>query len=633
MNNSARLRPAAPAPPRHARGGHRLQGLIFLAFHGLLVAVALLLCAQVQAAGKDKVYAVVVAHNGSVDPGVRSLKYADDDGARYWEFFSAMTDEVHLLTTLDAESQKVFGEAVRHSRPPTRAEVVNTIRKVQDQIRADKKVGDRATLFVVFAGHGAVNEDGMGYLSLLDGAFTRAELLQEVVHPDVADRTHLIIDACNAYFMVHERGDGEDWKDDRSGETLDNEFAAFLSANTTLSRYPRVGVLLSTAGAAEVHEWSQYRSGVFSHEVRSGLLGAADINGDKAITYLEIEAYLEAANTAVQDPRARIHVFTEPPQQSREEPMLNLSALRSATLLEIAPGEPGRYHISDSRGVRYADFHTAGDHRFYVALLQNADTFFVRSESLEARLEISPGAISLAELDFVERADGARGAVQESYRANLYAVPYGQGFYAGFHAARDRSPRQVGVTAAPPEVDTVKNLDLRLGYLLSAPQFTDRDLGGLQHNLELGSSFWFSERLALEVLAQYGTSGDHFEQLPDGRGEAFRLHRVSFGLGLRLGWNIPGNFRVEVAARTAHQFLWADFPTGGAGASGSRQFGDPFSWRSEGVVDLNRELGGGVWVGARLGVSLSLLSSLNDGANQETLDPLVMGGAHLGYRF
>ena len=42
-------------------------------------------------------YVLVVAHNQSNDAGVKALRFADDDGVRYFEFFRLSTDRVALL--------------------------------------------------------------------------------------------------------------------------------------------------------------------------------------------------------------------------------------------------------------------------------------------------------------------------------------------------------------------------------------------------------------------------------------------------------------------------------------------------------------------------------------------------------
>ena len=69
---------------------------------------------------EKRVYALIVANNSSVDEGVESLRFADDDGARYFELFENLADDTRLLTTLDADSQKVFPDVAAASKAPSR---------------------------------------------------------------------------------------------------------------------------------------------------------------------------------------------------------------------------------------------------------------------------------------------------------------------------------------------------------------------------------------------------------------------------------------------------------------------------------------------------------------------------------
>jgi hypothetical protein len=50
------------------------------------------------------------------------------------------------------------------------------------------------------------------------------------------------------------------------------------------ARLAHVGTFVSTSADAQVYEWSRIESGVFSHSVRSGLSGAADLDGDGRIS-------------------------------------------------------------------------------------------------------------------------------------------------------------------------------------------------------------------------------------------------------------------------------------------------------------------------------------------------------------
>ena len=43
---------------------------------------------------------------------------------------------------------------------------------------------------------------------------------------------------------------------------------------------------------------------MFTHELLSGMLGAADVNGDLVVEYTEVQAFVAAANRDIKDPRA-----------------------------------------------------------------------------------------------------------------------------------------------------------------------------------------------------------------------------------------------------------------------------------------------------------------------------------------
>ena len=60
--------------------------------------------------------------------------------------------------------------------------------------------------FFFYAGHGRVSDDGQGLITLQDGMFSRDDLYREVIAASPAHLNHIIIDACNSYFMVNSRG-------------------------------------------------------------------------------------------------------------------------------------------------------------------------------------------------------------------------------------------------------------------------------------------------------------------------------------------------------------------------------------------------------------------------------------------
>ena len=297
-------------------------------------------------------------------------------------------------------------------------------------------------MFLVFTGHGNVSEDGEGYLSLQDGKLTRRSLYRDIVAPLEADFTHLFIDACHSYFMVESRG-GE-WKDDAADKSLDEELSRYLATRkdgSAMSRLSTVGVVVSTSGTAEVHEWSRYRSGVFSHQLRSALLGAADVDGDAELTYDEVEAYLVSANAGVTNPKARINVYARPPAQQRARSILSLDEYANATRLRLPVESTGRYHIEDARGLRYADFHAGVGQSTEIILLRGPvdnRQYYLRTSDRQAAVPMGDTEVESTELAFAEAPNQSRGSVEESFRVELFSVPYSPGFHAGFVAGRDK---------------------------------------------------------------------------------------------------------------------------------------------------------------------------------------------------
>ena len=62
------------------------------------------------AAGADRRFAVVVGYNGSDDPELEHLAYADDDAMRYSQLLGHVAERVELLTELDEERKQAFDE-------------------------------------------------------------------------------------------------------------------------------------------------------------------------------------------------------------------------------------------------------------------------------------------------------------------------------------------------------------------------------------------------------------------------------------------------------------------------------------------------------------------------------------------
>lgn len=401
-----------------------------------------LVAAPAAGAEATRAYAVIVAHNQSFDGDLRPLKYADDDGARYAELLGLQVDEVTLLSVLDAETQRVFPEAAARARPPTRAALDGALEQTFARIEADTRAGLRTVFYFVFVGHGSRGEAGEGYVHLLDGRFTRSDLFQRVVSRSPATINHVVIDACHAYFMVARRGA----EAERAAAAALDAFVA----KEDLARYPNTGFLVSTSKAQEVHEWSRFEAGVFSHEVRSALAGGADVDGDGRVTYEEVKAFVAAANASVKDEKARLSIYATPPRLHLAEPLFDRARAEDAPTLLIPAELSARYYLEDERGVRYADLHMSRDTEVTLVLVP-VPTYFLRTGTLESRISLA--TLRRADAALLPRTPSSvasRGAEHLTFQRDLFAVPFGRAYFEGFRASSAEVGAELQLGPEPP---------------------------------------------------------------------------------------------------------------------------------------------------------------------------------------
>lgn len=396
--------------------------------------VALLASASARAASPDVAYAVIVAHNGGMDRNQAPLRYADDDGARYYELLAPRVREAVLLSVLDDETQVLHPGLAALTRPPTRAALKETLTRLNARMKEDRARGERPVLYFVFTGHGKRGAAGEGAVSLLDGPFTRTDLFQGVLAPSQASFIHLIVDACDSYYFVHSRGA-------LPVGPAQAEAVKGLLATRELERYPQVGVVLSTSTEQESHEWSAIRSGVFSHLVRSALAGAADVNADGRVEYSELHAFVAAASQGAEDVRGRLAAFVRPPALDRSAVLADLGTRAALGYLLLPPGVEGRLWVEDSRGLRVAELNKERE-RSLVLALPPGRGYFLRAHGREAAFSFAkPGAVvDAGGLTWTETSLAARGAVQDALRDWLFSVPFGSRFYRGYVASLDLPP-------------------------------------------------------------------------------------------------------------------------------------------------------------------------------------------------
>lgn len=114
-----------------------------------------------------------------------------------------------------------------------------------------------------------------------------------------------------------------------------------------------VGVFLSTSAEAQVFEWSQLQSGVFSHAVRSAILGGADADADGQISYQELEGFVAIASGDVANSLYRPHLYVRPTRA--DSPFMKV-LVGHQRVVELS-GFERRVTLRDDKGVRWADLH------------------------------------------------------------------------------------------------------------------------------------------------------------------------------------------------------------------------------------------------------------------------------------
>jgi hypothetical protein len=483
----------------------------------IAAATALLATPPARAAGAQasgarlapsEIFAVVVTNNRSTRLDRPDLQYADDDGARYYQMFRgvASAEHVRLLTRFDRTTAGLHPELVPAVQPPRRAALLATLAEVRAAVLEAHRAGRRTEFYFVFAGHGDV-EGGIGYLDLEDARIDPTFLEHEVVDQVPADALHVVLDSCNSFFVVNPRKPGgRRWATPRD---LALGFAA---------RHPNVGLFLSTNSEAEVYEWSELESGIFSHEVRSGLSGAADVDGDGRVSYAELAGFVDRANAKLPRSNLRPQVFQRGPNGDAGAALFS-PAQAAGRRLMIGAGER-RLWIRGAGNERLLDLHKE-DAPVTIVVPGEADQPLTVAEWRDAEgptdrpavaaFDVPPGTapIVLAALLPHASEETARGGA--AIFGALFKLPYGPQAFTSFLAESAHGDEPVyGVGAAD---------EARMRHYLTFIAESDREVSrnqglavggtgavliGTGLTLALSSSGWNDQRTAGLIVAGLG---------------------------------------------------------------------------------------------------------------------------------
>jgi hypothetical protein len=409
------------------------------------------------AAASTVTYAIVIGNNAPPIQGaaeqVRPLRYADDDAVRYFHLFSALGD-AKLLSILDATTQRRYPGLAHVAEPPTLEGLRSAVSSYAIAMAADRQRGDSPVFYLAYSGHGARDKTGAAFLAMLDGPLTETVLYDEVLARLPAVYSHVVIDACHAGGVVGVRGDFFDKEDSAHTAPVTSGDVLPVLESQRSARLPHVGIILATTLGQESHEWSEIEAGVFSHEILSGMVGPADVNGDGEIAYSEIQAFVAAANRNIKDPRAIVHVIARPPSANQNVALISLATLARGRVLAGQFARLGHFQIELDNGQRYLDAHLAADMATTVVLPATGDAY-LQTQTHEARIPLGQ-RIALGDLQWTSRRVEARGSIESAYRTSLFSSEYGRDYYRGYvdsigvPGVQFAEPVQVAVAGPPP---------------------------------------------------------------------------------------------------------------------------------------------------------------------------------------
>ncbi len=397
--------------------------------------LALLLVAAA-AAQPSTTYVIAIGNNAvpllSVERSLDTLAFSDDDALSFAELAQHFSSDITVLTEADAETQRRYPALLERARSPSLLELERAVERIA--IRISNTRDADAIVLVFFSGHGSVTASGDAFLALTDAALTREALYERVLSKlEKARAVHLLVDACNAESVVRPRGSIKEIE----GQPRKFSASELQQSSASLSRFANVGAIIATSSGRAAHEWTRYERGVFTHELLSGMRGAADVNGDLRIEYSELSAFFGAANREIGDPKARLEVLTHPPRSQVRAALIDLRRFTNVAWIDGDAADAwGHFFLEDGRGVRVADAHVERSARLRLAVPADAPLFVQRSGGEAMIVPRAGETIRASEVRFTETSTRTRGAVAHGLERGLFAAAFGPTYYKGFVDAR-----------------------------------------------------------------------------------------------------------------------------------------------------------------------------------------------------
>ena len=493
----------------------------------------------------EEVLALVVTNNRSTRLERPDLRYADDDGARYYRMFpgSPGSRACCLLTRFDRATAEAHPELVALARPPRRRELAEALATLAARVAEARRQGRRTHFYFVFAGHGDV-ERGRATSSWTTGAWTprtwrrRGRGVGADAHTRHPRQLQLVL-----------RGQPPQAGRPALAATPRTWRGGFAR------RHPNVGVFLSTSAEAEVYEWSELQSGIFSHAVRSGLSGRRRRRQRRPRQLRELRGVRrDREPRSPPRERAPADFFRGP----AGDDTATLFAPQQAAGRRLALGTGARrLWIRGRDGERLVDLHkedapvtlvVPGDGAEPLSVVEWLPPPAADAPPSLREYEVTAGAgeVSLARLTAASADSTSRGGAR--LFAGLWQAPFGPRAFARWQEKRASAPEPVyGVSAAD---------EVRMRHYLTFIAETDRQAtGGLTLSL-LATGGLLTGTAVAAAFAEPRWEGARSQALLLGGGGLLLMGAgLQFALRPSHGERALASFEAELAASPENRAL------------------------------------------------------------------------------
>jgi hypothetical protein len=410
-------------------------------------------------------YAIVIGSNKAGGQPLDDLHFADDDALNNCELLAELGMAVTVFTTRDratrARRQRkphAFAEQCSYPREPFTQSVEEQLKSLVQEVRSAPK-GTRNIILLWFSGHGNGSS-----LFLQNGPLTTGRLRQLLLEPTQGyAEVHLILDSCHARKFVVGRGD----RSQKLDPAMEKQVRAYPKG-LNLSVNSHVGALIATTEFNKVHEYSPLEAGILSYELRAAFRNAADATGDWRVTYREAEAFVWAANAAVESVDARMYGQAFLPG-GEDKVLVDWSDTTARGLphvsMTVSAAEQVRFRILDSRGVPVLETHKGREDdptrttNVFLPANQQYDIDILGSEGqrLDRRTlaALPPGQVTFAALPRGAIGKAARsGEIEGSLEKGLFQRPYDARLFDDYRRFRQDSPEAAWLASRDvPEID------------------------------------------------------------------------------------------------------------------------------------------------------------------------------------